>query len=66
MDDASDYGIHKYVCVLENMESIMCVPALVTCLRQLKRRGTSLSELVFYDHPLRRQDEVASNIPLQE
>lgn len=32
IDSARDCGIHKYVCVLGDMESIMCASALVTCL----------------------------------
>lgn len=52
------------MCFGEHGEYHVC--ACIGDLSQLKRRGTSLSELVFYDHPLGRQDEVASNIPLQE
>lgn len=65
MDHASDYGFHTYVCVLGNVESIKCVPTLVACLGQLKRRGTWLSVLVFYKNYVSRQDKVASNIPHQ-
>jgi len=53
------WRICRYVCVLENMESVMCVSALVTRLCHPTSRRMWLSMLVFYVSPVCRLEEVA-------